>query len=397
MSFPNIVDATCNALCNGEATIVASGGTMPYAYSWPSTSTGVTDSLLCADTLTIIVTDIAGCTQTQDLIIGEPTPISIALDSIDASCSGVADGTVNGVVTGGTPGYTFDWAGPSAPLPDSDTITSILTGSYVLTVEDDNGCVAIDSIMVNTTIFVIPEAGNDTAICFGTGPLVLTGTGMAVSFEWYDIDGNQLSTMDTLAVDTSGCYVLLGIDGLCSNMDTICVIVNTLPEPDAGSDFLLISGESVVIGGSPTTDPGFDIAWIPSTYLNDTSAQNPLVQAIDTATLYYVMVTDTNGCVGYDSAFVDLYPNIFTPTGFSPNGDGLNDGWEIDFIDMYPDCDVEIFNRWGQQLFYNQGYTQKWDGKYNGKDLPEGTYYYIIRLNHPAFPVPYTGPVTILR
>ena len=397
MSFPNVVDATCNALCNGQATLVTAGGTMPYTYSWPSSSVGVTDSLLCADTLTVSITDIAGCVQTQDVIIGEPTPIDIALDSIDASCSGVADGTVNGVITGGTPGYSFDWAGPSAPLPDNDTITSILTGSYVLTVTDDNGCEAIDSIMVNTTIFVIPDAGPDTAICFGTGPLVLTGTGMAVSFEWYDLDGNQISTMDTLAVDSTGCYVLLGIDGLCSNMDTVCVVVNALPEPDAGSDFLLISGESVVIGGSPTTDSGFDIAWIPSTYLDDTSAQNPLVQAIDTATLYYVMVTDTNGCIGYDSAFVDLYPNIFSPTGFSPNGDGLNDGWEIDFIDMYPDCDVEIFNRWGQQLFYSQGYQTKWDGTYNGKDLPEATYYYIIRLNHPAFPVPYTGPVTILR
>ncbi len=397
MSFPNVVDATCNALCNGQATLVTAGGTMPYTYSWPSSSVGVTDSLLCADTLTVSITDLAGCVQTQDVIIGEPTPIDIALDSIDASCSGVADGTVNGVITGGTPGYSFDWAGPSAPLPDNDTITSILTGSYVLTVTDDNGCEAIDSIMVNTTIFVIPDAGPDTAICFGTGPLVLTGTGMAVSFEWYDLDGNQISTMDTLAVDSTGCYVLLGIDGLCSNMDTVCVVVNALPEPDAGSDFLLISGESVVIGGSPTTDSGFDIAWIPSTYLDDTSAQNPLVQAIDTATLYYVMVTDTNGCIGYDSAFVDLYPNIFSPTGFSPNGDGLNDGWEIDFIDMYPDCDVEIFNRWGQQLFYSQGYQTKWDGTYNGKDLPEATYYYIIRLNHPAFPVPYTGPVTILR
>jgi gliding motility-associated-like protein len=124
---------------------------------------------------------------------------------------------------------------------------------------------------------------------------------------------------------------------------------------------------------------------------------NPYVMAIDTPTVYVVMVTDTNGCVGYDTVFVDLYPDIFTPTGISPNGDGINDDWEIDFIGEYPDCQVEVYNRWGQQLFYNQGYTQRWDGRYNGKDLPEGTYYYVIRLNHPAYPEPYTGPVTILR
>jgi gliding motility-associated-like protein len=90
-------------------------------------------------------------------------------------------------------------------------------------------------------------------------------------------------------------------------------------------------------------------------------------------------------------------PEIYHGTGFSPNGDGVNDVWEIDRIDDFPSCVVEIYNRWGEQLFRSVGYTQKWDGQYKNKPLPVGTYYYIIELNDPKFPDPYTGPVTIMR
>ena len=108
-------------------------------------------------------------------------------------------------------------------------------------------------------------------------------------------------------------------------------------------------------------------------------------------------VTDTNGCVSLDSLLVNPIPEIYYGTGFTPNGDGVNDVWEIDRIDDYPNCVVEIYNRWGEQLFRSVGYAQKWDGEYNNKPLPVGTYYYVIELNDPKFPDPYTGPITIMR
>jgi gliding motility-associated-like protein len=66
------------------------------------------------------------------------------------------------------------------------------------------------------------------------------------------------------------------------------------------------------------------------------------------------------------------------PNTFSPNGDGIHDRWEIKYLDTYPGATIEIFNRYGQQVFYSVGYTTPWDGKYKGKDLPAGTYYYLI-------------------
>ena len=104
-----------------------------------------------------------------------------------------------------------------------------------------------------------------------------------------------------------------------------------------------------------------------------------------------------NGCFNSDTVTVYVYPEIKIPNGFSPNGDGKNDVWQIDFIDQFPDCEVEVYNRWGEQLFYSKGYAIPFNGQYKGKNLPVGTYYYVVKLNHPNYPKPYTSPLTIFR
>lgn len=85
-----------------------------------------------------------------------------------------------------------------------------------------------------------------------------------------------------------------------------------------------------------------------------------------------------------------LIPNVFTP-----NGDGRNDTWEIKNMEYYPGLTVNIFDRWGQKIFSSVGYDIPWDGKYKGKVLPPGTFYYIIdRKNGQAI---ISGWVTIIR
>jgi len=92
-----------------------------------------------------------------------------------------------------------------------------------------------------------------------------------------------------------------------------------------------------------------------------------------------------------------VVPQIVVPDGFSPNGDGQNDYWNIGFVNDFPGVVVEVYNRWGELLFRSVGYKNPWDGTYQGKPVPVGTYYYIINLHDPRFTQAYTGPVTILR
>lgn len=86
---------------------------------------------------------------------------------------------------------------------------------------------------------------------------------------------------------------------------------------------------------------------------------------------------------------------VSPPNAFTPNGDGINDNWEIKHLDLYTNCTVEVLNRYGQKVYYSNGYPAPWNGKLNGTNLPVGTYYYIIKLGNSTKPV--TGYLAILR
>lgn len=87
---------------------------------------------------------------------------------------------------------------------------------------------------------------------------------------------------------------------------------------------------------------------------------------------------------------------IIIPSAFTPNGDGVNDKWEIQNIDIYPLATVQIFNRWGAKVYLSQSYNNDWDGTFKGKDLTDGTYYYVVDI-HDEKTKPFTGPVSIIR
>jgi gliding motility-associated-like protein len=104
----------------------------------------------------------------------------------------------------------------------------------------------------------------------------------------------------------------------------------------------------------------------------------------------------SNGvCTAYAQINVKvLLPPVIYNT-FTPNGDGINDLWEIPNLKDYPKASVSIFNRYGMQLFYSTGYVQPWNGQYNGRDVPSGTYYYIVKPGNGQ--KVYSGNVTIIR
>lgn len=86
---------------------------------------------------------------------------------------------------------------------------------------------------------------------------------------------------------------------------------------------------------------------------------------------------------------------LIVANAFTPNGDGINDTWVINDMDTYPGCTVAVFNRNGQRVFFSVNYPMPWNGRYNGSDLPAGTYYYIITLGNGFKPI--AGYVAIIR
>ena len=134
--------------------------------------------------------------------------------------------------------------------------------------------------------------------------------------------------------------------------------------------------------------------WSPGTGLSATNVPNPTFTAEDSIN-YTLTVTSPFGCISRTVFKIIVHKLLHVPNTFTPNGDGTNDNWIIKGLDLYPDVQVFVFNRWGQQLFYSKGYGRAWDGLYNGKPLPMGTYYYLIKLNGQN-QKPLTGPLTLL-
>ena len=93
---------------------------------------------------------------------------------------------------------------------------------------------------------------------------------------------------------------------------------------------------------------------------------------------YTLTVTGQGNCVSSDQVFIKVLKGPEIPNIFSPNGDGIHDTWVIKYLDTYPGGTVEVFNRYGQLIFRSVNYSVPWDGTINGKQVPMGTYYYIV-------------------
>ena len=179
-------------------------------------------------------------------------------------------------------------------------------------------------------------------------------------------------------------------------MDTVNVQVLASPFADAGPDQEVYLQGSATLGGEPSGPPGSTYIWQPDSLLDHFDGSNP-VATVNATTLFILTVTSPEGCTGVDSVLVTVLPEIKVPSGFTPNGDGHNDTWILDFATLFPGIEVQIFSRWGEPLFRSVGYATPWDGKVNGTVVPVGTYYYAIELNDPRFPDALTGPLTVIR
>ncbi|MBK7269769.1 MAG: gliding motility-associated C-terminal domain-containing protein [Flavobacteriales bacterium] len=406
--LPNatITDVLCNSACNGTIILAPTGGFGNYTYLWsppPPIGQGTEEvSGLCAGGWTVTITDGIGCDTTVTFTIVEPPALTVQIDQVaPASCNTANDGAIAITFSGGVGGITVAWAGPNGFTSAQEDPTGLFPGLYTVIVTDANGCTATANATVDALVTVLAAAGSDQIVCAG-GAIVLDGSASTGSgtVTWTDAQNNVVG--DTLITTLNGLppgsyvFTLTLTDGLCTSQDQVAVTVLDLPIADAGADRTIVITQGTALGGDPSGPTGSIYVWQPDSLLNDPTTANPLTAPEET-TWFILTVTAPNGCVDVDSVLVTVVPEIVIPSGFTPNGDGWNDTWQLDQIDQFPEAEVEVYSRWGELLFQSVGYKTPWDGTYNGGLVPVGTYYYAIRLNHPDFPDPYTGPLTVIR
>jgi gliding motility-associated-like protein len=321
-------------------------------------------------------------------------PVTVAGNS-GPVCAG---GSLNLIAAGGA-GY--QWMGPngfSASTPSTAIPMVVLadTGFYYVTVTSDLGCRKLDSTHVSVfprpQVVVLPSV---VSICDGDD-VRLTASGGS-SYEWSPAASLSSTTIpDPLAAphDSTRYRVVVTTAAGCVDSGFALVTVLKAPHANAGPDKVLIEGDATRLDGS-VSGSGFTFDWAPQFSISDEGSLRPLVfPPLDTA--YILTVTSTAGCgEARDTVRVKVYKRVQIPNAFSPNGDGVNDRWEIPALAAYNNVSLLVFNRYGQPVFESRRYVQPWDGNYGGKPLPVGTYYYVIEIRDRGTRL--SGSVGIIR
>lgn len=244
----------------------------------------------------------------------------------------------------------------------------------------------------------IPGMGN------AMGVLVLQGDGSCDPAQFQPVSACAsdslpfaVTTDQPLLPDTRYWVVAGGVRNDGATISAECHFNISVDGPGAdvtGVDFS--AGPDVVIpeGGSTQLHAtgGTTYTWTPNSGLSGDQVPDPVAQPNETTA--YAVSTDLHGCTYTDTVVVEVVRLVNPVNTFSPNGDGINDVWEVPELMNYPQADVSIYDRWGQRVYHSIGYKEPFDGA----GLPTATYYWYIQVNDvKGRSDPYTGYVTLVR
>ncbi|MFS2189414.1 gliding motility-associated C-terminal domain-containing protein, partial [Mucilaginibacter sp. Mucisp84] len=173
----------------------------------------------------------------------------------------------------------------------------------------------------------------------------------------------------------------------------LSIETKALPTVAFNGELTIKRGESIALSPIKSGDI-IDYSWSPSVGLNNSVISSPTASPTVT-TVYRLTVTTAGGCQASATIKVNVLEQMVIPNAFTPNGDGINDTWSIAGLAAYPNCTVNVFNRYGAGIFHSVGYAKNWNGSFNGYVLPAGTYYYVVDLKDGKKPL--SGYVTLLK
>lgn len=369
-------------------------------------------------TVTLQVTTSNGCRSAVKSVPLSVKPLPVVDFNMPKTClpnanaiftdaSSIADGTENAFT------YLWTFGDPGTGVNDTARAKNPAhiyhaVGPYTVTLQvtSGDGCAVSRSKSYNdihaqpVADFTISSVGG---VCIGD---LVTFTdnsdfkdGTPVSWYWNLGDGSTRTTQNVLnyLYGVAKTYpVKLAIEnsqGCRSDTTTKLFTVHPYPVVDAGPDRFVLEDGSITLEPIVTGND-LQYSWSPSTYLSSATAAKPVFQA-GADQLYTLTVTARGGCSATDQVFVKVLKFPVIPNTFTPNNDGINDLWLIDYLDTYPNNRVQVFSRTGQLVFESRGYSKPWNGTIKGKPLPFDTYYYIIEPGNGRKPI--TGYVTIVK
>lgn len=352
---------------------------LPSAWPWVHRST-VTFNVTTRSVLALVLVLMAA------LVCHAQPPANSTCANAALLCAGQPQTANN---TGSPVGMLGGCAATGAPLWYSFTTNS--QGGIVDITVTNIDCPLISGTSSQLNAVVLAGDGTCNLPAFvqvsnceqGNGQVSVSSVPLTANTRYWVVISGAVNGMDTLPAQ---CDFVLMLSGPGANIINVDV--------DAGPDVTIEEGNDTQLNGVVVDPTNF--TWSPTSGLNGTSTLDPI--ASPASTTIYSLTTTVAGCDFTDQVTVEIIRLIEPPNTFTPNGDGVNDLWEIPGMADYPGAQITIHDRWGQVVYRATGYRDPWDGTAKGRPLSVGTYYYHIQLNQLAGrSPPYVGFVTIIR
>lgn len=332
-------------------------------------------------------------------VTADPVPILTPISDFEI-CEGDTY-PLNAVVT---PAFNYNviW-NPASGLVNSNGYNPTFVGTTSQNIQLDvvspnAGCMASDTFLATVWPFQVGDIKDDTLICDGS-PIQLWVTGGTGAYQWYPATNlscefcpNPIATVMgsehfyAILLDTHGCG------------DTLSLFVSVQPPFNMqlwNNDTTIYLGESIQL--NVTGAPFY--YWNPTNYISYSQSNDGLATPLSDITYYVTGVSLLQGCPQTDSFRVTVIEqDVFVPSAFSPNGDGINDIFHVTARKLITLQEFKIMNRWGQQIFETRDISKGWDGNFKGKMQDPGVYYYMIKVASPTGKTQFLkGDITLIR
>lgn len=300
-----------------------------------------------------------------------------------------------------TGGANYSWTGPGGYIATGAEATIgqaafANAGKYYVSVINAEGCTKLDSTTVS--VLAAPHATTAfTAASFCEKDSIQLSASGGTSYEWQPATGLSGATISnpkaSPVVSTDYLVIVSNMQG-CSDTAYTSLQLIKRPVVNAGPDRFILLGQSTQLLGSINENNSF-ISWLPSQYIDDPGILQPLVNP-PADTKYVLTATSNAGCgIANDTVLVKVFKAVYVPSAFSPNGDGINDTWNIPALAAFNSFEISVYNRFGQQVFHSKNNLKGWDGAFKGQQQPIGAYSYFINLGSSEYML--KGSVMIVR
>lgn len=392
-------DITCAGMEDGTISVEVSGGTgeILYAIS-PSLNrfdTVNTFTDLAPGIYDVIAQDVNGCFITFRFELEQPEPIvAEAINITDEVCFESGDGSFEIQISGGTAPYetSLNSSADANFVQDQTLFQNLTAGAHVVFIRDAQGCetnviVEIDpGVVLAATVTPMYE-------CTGNTP----NNYLNIVLEDESIAGDLMYALDS----TDPADMQLSADFTNMTPGDHYLTIAHANGCMATYDFTIATFEPLVLTLENRTinqitaiaDGGVEDYTF---YFNDVDNGTDNTYFISSTGTYTVTVVDQNGCEATAEIFMEFI-DIEFPNFFTPDGDGRNDFWIPDNIEGFPDVLIKIYDRYGRVVEEMTRNVKGWDGNYEGKPLPTGDYWYVVRLEGAQDNREFVGHFTLYR